>query len=167
MKLFTLIGVAAASFLGFANAAIINLDSTDSNNGETLMLGPGKYKVTFISDDYEAWNAWDRVTDCDTSGENCSRGWLNNTRITSSELGSFIFGNNGRFATASQALAATSPLMFTLSSLQQVAFEIDDFPVTDNAGGVSLNVEAVPVPAAALLFGSAAFGISAFRRRAV
>ena len=169
-KLLTALAVAATS-LGIASAAVVNIDARPKNNDQTLMLDAGTYEVSFLSGTYQAWNAWGRVRGCDQAGENCSQGWLTNVRVSSSDIGNLGFGRHGRFATAAQALSNAQPITFTLSSLQQVVFRIADSNYRDNIGGLSLNVAtlndgsaAVPVPGAFILFAGAA-GVAAFRRK--
>ncbi|MEM1381640.1 MAG: hypothetical protein AAGH41_13550 [Pseudomonadota bacterium] len=169
MRLSFSAAVAAFTLLGSAHAAIINLDSRDANNGVTLTLNAGTYKASFVDGQFSSWNAWgETVTSgCDSNGANCGRGWLTNTQVSSVELGTFLFGNNGRFATSAAAFAAAQPLVFTLTQTQQVVFRIADSRYNDNFGGISLDVReaAVPVPAAFALFACGAAGYTAFRRR--
>ena len=55
---------------------------------------------------------------------------------------------------------------FTLLSDATVKFFINDAQAGDNIGGMSLNVSAVPIPAAAFLFAPALLGFMGLRRRA-
>lgn len=158
----------AASVLisGNAQATIINIDATDPNNGTTLSLEAGDYRVDLIEDQYIAWNAWDRVTDCDGAGENCSRGWVNTYFIDSLELGEVKVGDgNARFATAMQAFDAAEPFFFTLTSMQDVEFSRPDSNFADNAGGLSLQLTQVSEPATLALLGLGVMGVAAMRRR--
>lgn len=169
-KILAAVAVAVTSF-SMASAAIVNIDSQPSNNDQTLMLDAGTYEVSFIADMFEAWNAWGRVRGCDSDGENCSNGWLTNVNIESAEFGTLAVGRHGRYATSALALANAEPVLFTLTSMQQVVFRIADSYYRDNRGGVSLQVAAqspasaaVPVPGAFMLFAGAA-GFAAFRRK--
>ncbi|GMQ84123.1 MAG: hypothetical protein BMS9Abin06_0883 [Gammaproteobacteria bacterium] len=64
------------------------------------------------------------------------------------------------------ALATAMPSTFTLSTAGMVGFSINDLlPLGDNTGGISLNVSAVPVPAAVWLFGSGLLGLVGVARR--
>jgi len=64
------------------------------------------------------------------------------------------------------ALVTAKPSTFTLSTAGMVGFSINDIlPLSDNTGGISLNVSAVPVPAAVWLFGSGLLGLVGVARR--
>jgi hypothetical protein len=165
-------------FTANANAAIVNLDARLNGTGNTvdLSLTAGTYSITPIGTanggDYNAWYAWTNgVTGCDSNGENCSRGWIHSYGYESSEIGTVNVGSNGtdnRYATDLLALDHSLGSLFTLTSDAVVSFFIRDYPLTDNAGGISLDVTAVPLPAAAWLFGSALLGfVGLSRRRAV
>ena len=73
------------------------------------------------------------------------------------------------YPTALQALANARSSEFTLATSGLVGFAINDIlPLFDNRGGVSLlvsEVSAIPVPAAAWLFGTALIGFVGFSRR--
>lgn len=61
------------------------------------------------------------------------------------------------------------PVTFSLASAQNVNFFLTDSPHSDNRGGVSLNVQAVPEPAtwAMMILGFGAIGASMRRRQKV
>jgi len=152
-----------------ANAATVHLDAkTNTNtNAVELSLKAGTYTVNPFKDDtYTAWNAWNgTVTGCDGAGANCSKGWINSYSIvTPTET---IFTSNlGRYANAELALADALGATFTLASDAIVKFFIKDSNSKDNIGGMSLNVSAVPIPAAAFLFAPALLGFMGLRRKA-
>lgn len=93
---------------------------------------------------------------------------LTATNTTPQTLGSYFFSGTDTYfryddvmvySTAAAALAAAETVTFTLSQGGYVQFGIKDTPITDNSGGLSLEVQEVPVPAAAWLFGSAILGL--------
>lgn len=69
------------------------------------------------------------------------------------------------YPTALQALANARSSQFTLAVGGLVGFAINDVPLGDNRGGVSLLVSAVPIPAAFWLFGTALIGFVSISRR--
>jgi hypothetical protein len=158
-----------------ANAAVIDISARD-DFGTTwvdLTLDAGTYNVTQIADTFVAWNAWSRVSGCDSSGMNCSTGWINSYRIASSELGEIKVNTSKsgntyyRYETPEIALANSQPFQFTISSQQVVSFYNADTPKSDNLGGLSLNVSAVPEPSTiGLMFGGLGLvGLMAYRSR--
>jgi len=152
--------------VGISQAAVVNLDSFNTADGQEFELDAGTYEIRFVSGEYTAWNAWSRVRGCDRNGEHCSNGWLTNVALSSEPLGKIQFGRDGRFATPEQALAAALPVTITLEERESVSFFIEDSVTRDNEGGVSLEiVEAeVPLPASGLLIGTA-LALGAARRR--
>ncbi|HDY85329.1 MAG TPA: hypothetical protein ENH74_06580, partial [Methylophaga sp.] len=71
-----------------------------------------------------------------------------------------------RYSTSQLALLNSISATFTLLSDATVKLFINDSNFKDNVGGMSLNVSAVPVPAAALLFAPALLGFMGLRRKA-
>jgi hypothetical protein len=158
----------AALFLlaGQANAATVNLNAGDPLNGVELNLAAGTYEVTPTDDPNLAWNAWSSggaVRGCDTNGENCSQGFIHQYSITIAGLTTLV-ANGGRYQTAQMAFDNASSFVFSIAQDQIVSFRIADINYGDNFGGVSLNVNAVPLPAAAWLFLSAIGGMAGFKR---
>ncbi|HHJ13578.1 MAG TPA: hypothetical protein ENJ79_04265 [Gammaproteobacteria bacterium] len=162
----------------FASAAIVNINSRINNesNPISLLLDAGAYDVTpiGITDGgvYDAWNAWNggQVTGCNSSGENCSTGWLNWYYFASSEFGEVSIWDGDRYASPSLALANSISASFTLTSSATVNFYIIDgtngSAAWDNVGGISLKVASpVPLPNALYLFISGAVGLATIKRR--
>ena len=147
-----------------ANAATVNLDSRTST-ATSLWLSAGNYTVTPIKDDYTAWNAWGKTTDCNGMGMECAKGWINNYSITTPT--ETIFTSNAvKYRDAALALTYALSTSFTLAIAGSVDFFIGDIQYKDNIGGMSLNVSKVPVPAAAFLFAPALLGFLGLRRKA-
>ena len=78
---------------------------------------------------------------------------------------SYNVGTDFTYPNAGLAFGSAVPSSFTLAAAGLVGFSILDDPYTDNSGGVSLNLSAVPAPAAAWLFGSALLGLAGFSKR--
>lgn len=174
----------AAMFLvaGHTNAATIELDATNFENAVALELAAGTYEVTPIDDPFSAWNAWSTsgsVSGCDASGENCSQGFLHQYAITIGRTTTWVntsgsystdteaFNEGGRYSTAEAAFNNASSFVFSIAQAQLVSFAITDrnaSSFSDNSGGVTLSVNAVPLPAAAWLFLSAIGGMAGFKR---
>lgn len=167
---------------GYTNAATVELDATNFNNAVELDLAAGTYEVTPINDPFSAWNAWSTtgaVSGCDGNGENCSQGflhqyavtignnttWINTSGSYSTDTEAFNLG--GRYSTAEAAFNNAGSFVFSIAQQQLVSFAITDRNVSsfsDNSGGVTLSVNAVPLPAAAWLFLSAIGGMAGFKR---
>jgi hypothetical protein len=155
----------AASFS--INAATVNLDALTSTNLNPveLNLTAGTYNVNPFAGAFTSWNAWGSSTGCDSTGANCSKGWINNYSITTPTETIFT-SNSIRYASANLALLNSLSTSFTLLSDATVKFFINDSNYGDNIGGMSLNVSAVPIPAAAFLFAPALLGFMGLRRKA-
>ena len=72
------------------------------------------------------------------------------------------------YPSALLALANARSSQFTLAVRGLVGFAINDVPLSDNRGGVSLllsEVSAIPIPAAIWLFGTALIGLVGFSKR--
>ena len=136
--------------LGFASgsAAVIVDVSSSSNcpiaNANQVPLTAGTWVVTPIDQNsggaYTAWNAWGSVSGCDSSGANCTNGWLTSYRIVASDVPDDGFGG-GTYETPDLAFQNEAEgTSFTLPSAQTVSFYISDSNCGDNVGGVSLDV---------------------------
>lgn len=166
---------------GYASAATVNLGDTflinagrDTINGiqpgneVSLELGVGTYRVDHVQEEPFAWNAWGRTRGC--SDGVCTQGWLNEYLISvvgdSTVIGgSFKVRDGVRYDSPEAAFAAANPYTFSiLSGVATVTFKIDDNPLTDNRGGLTLSVSEVPLPAAAWLFLSALGGMAGIKR---
>lgn len=167
-------------------ATVINLDgvsnaSLNGSNGVTLNLAAGTYNLSFVTGDYSAFNRFGVSSGCDGAGQNCTRGWENSARYI---IGSstFLFGDgngsggigplgvgDGYFSTAAQSFANSGLYnsSFTLNSAGAVTFFLYDNIMSDNVGGVSLSVAAVPEPASwmMMILGIGAIGGAMRRKR--
>ena len=150
------------------NAATVNLNAklTTLSNAVVLNLTAGTYNVSPFAGTYTAWNAWNNTEGC-TNGDDCSVGWINNYSImTPTETINIFTSSTYKYQTQQLALLSALSTTFTLSSDSAVKFFISDSNYGDNAGGMSLNVSPVPIPAAALLFAPALLGFMGLRRKA-
>lgn len=153
-------------FAGMANGAIVNINavSNTTTNPVVLHLDAGTYEVVPIGvadgGAYNSWNAWGYVGLPD-------RGWINNYSLSSDEFEAYTISDGGRYATDLIALENAQSTSFTLTSAGDVSFFITDRPYSDNLGGMSLDVNAVPVPGAVLCLFSGLIVLVATRRREI
>ena len=152
------------------DAAIVDINAitNSESNSVILSLAPGTYVVNpiGIADGglYNSWNAWE-------GGSNppSHAGWLNNYSLSSTEFNTYTVTDNTIYSTDLLALDNALSTSFTLSAAADVNFFIIDSPYFDNLGGMSLDVSAdvsaVPIPAAAWLFGTALIGFVGMSRR--
>jgi len=166
-------------------AAVINLDailnaSLDGINAQHLLLGPGSYNVDPIIGRYTAFDRFEGVDSCDANGRNCRTGFEHSYVVKidgvatgygdGNALGGIgpISPGEGYYDTPEKAFAlGRKSARFTLNAPTDVAFYIIDDGTYNNSGGISLDVAAVPEPAAwaLMIAGFAAVG-AALRRRA-
>lgn len=180
-KLAIMMGAAALLFATSAQAVIINISATSNTvppgtNLIELALGPGDYSIEVIGTAeggaYNAWSAWNEPHTCAIDPGVCNpgpgvTGWLNSYAfaspgggIAATPVGDGLVYNNPGLANA-----AAIDSSFSLANAATVSFYITDFPVTDNSGGISLNVTQVPEPLSVLMLGVALVGLASGRRR--
>ena len=165
-------------------AAVVNVNGTsnaslDGANAVDVLLGAGTYQLSFVQGNYTAFTRFSAPVDCDSGGKNCRQGWENSVRYIIG-TDTFLFGDgaatggygplnpgDGYYIDAATSFANAAGYIggFTLNAAQNVKFFLYDDILGDNQGGVSLLVAAVPLPAAAWLFGSALIGLVAVSRR--
>lgn len=87
--------------------------------------------------------------------------------VVSSERTYFRVEDGFCYPTALNALSRGQTAVFTLSQIATVGFSFWDLNANDNAGGISLRISAVPIPAAAYLLGTGLIGLVGLRRRVV
>ncbi len=167
-------------------ATIVNLDgianaSQTGSNAITVSLAAGIYNISFVEDQYKSFSRWNKEVNCDSAGLHCRQGWENSARyIIGSET--FYFGDgtaSGGYGPVTnesawfqtQELSFANALgysaKFTLAEATDVKFFIYDNNISDNRGGVSLSISAVPEPAtwAMLIAGFGLVGMASRRRR--
>jgi len=198
MKSMYLILSLSVFLLGSASAQIINLDAKTNGNASpvNLNLDAGTYTIDPIGitagGDFDAWNAWGKTT-C-TSLNGCTRtipttvfGWLNVYSFGSADLTNvtinglaatpdvgvnYYAGPFVAYADAASALANAWSAQFTLTAASIVSFNLPDSKLTDNLGGMSLDLnmvstptQSVPEPESIALIGLGLMGLAAIRRR--
>ena len=148
-------------------ATTIDLDGTanaslDGSTAVTLALAAGTYTLQFIDGTYTAYSRFSSPTGCDLDGKNCTQGWENSARISIDGGSPLLFGDgnasggfgpidpgDGYYSTAALSFANSGIFTtnFTLATDSNVSFFLYDDILSDNQGGVSLQLSAVPEPA--------------------
>lgn len=181
-----ILAMAAGSVLALpAQAVTLNLGgvsnaSVDGSNAQTFNLSAGTYRFSFVKDQFTAFSRFSSESGC-VAGMNCVQGFENSARIVINGVTN-LFGDgsaNGGFgpvsgdayfdtAETSFANAARYATTFTfLGPVNGSAYIFDDI-LSDNRGGISLNISAVPEPGTwgMLLLGFGGVGF-AMRRRSL
>jgi hypothetical protein len=127
-----------------AAAAAIDLSATDfDKSASTYFFDPGSYSVSLAKGLYTAWSPAFNVTNPE---------WVAYYKYTIGNVEKTTYIDRTRYATegaAFTAFSAPGPLKLDFATRTGVTFAIQDSPWSfgDNAGGLSLNVAAVPEPA--------------------
>ena len=148
-----------------AAAATIDLNATDyGTSAVTYDFDPGSYIVSLAKGTYTAW-----APASNGAGQN----WVDYYQYTIDGLtkSSNTLGRN-RYASpdeAFDAFSAAGPLKLDFDTRTAVTFAIQDLPwsFSDNAGGITLNVAAVPEPATwgMMVLGFAGMGMALRTKR--
>jgi hypothetical protein len=177
---------------GAANAATVDVvlrSNSIDTSFQTVALEAGTWDIgllaSFTGLGFISWNPWGMTSGC-VSGANCTRGWLNDFRITTSD-GTSVGVNVPRVAYALPELARNNfkPFEFVLGQAGDVVFSISDGTdpsvYLNNQGGLSLrltlrdapappppppntNPSVIPLPAGGVLLLSA-FGLMGWASR--
>lgn len=127
-----------------AAAATIDLSATDfDKSAVTYSFDPGSYTVSLVKGLYTAWAPVDA---------NSTLRWVDYYKYTIDGVTKSTYMPGPRFATEDAAFAAYSaagPVKLDFTTKTAVTFAIEDhaWQFYDNAGGITLNVAAVPEPA--------------------
>ncbi len=177
----------AVSATGAHAATVVDLDgranaSTNGSNAVTLALAAGTYNLSFVNNAFTAFNRFGRSSGCNASGSSCTFGFENSARFVIDGMTNLFGDGNasggvgpqatgGYYSTAGQSFAASSNFKtsFTLTNPSSVSFYLFDDNLSDNTGGVSLAVAAVPEPSTWLMmlfgFGMIGYGMRSAKRR--
>ncbi|MBL9068975.1 MAG: PEP-CTERM sorting domain-containing protein [Sphingopyxis sp.] len=148
-------------------ATIVNLNgvanaSLTGTNGVKVTLDAGTYNLSFLNSPNLAFTRFSSVAGCDGAGKNCVQGWENSARYIIDGT-TYLFGDgagsgglgplgvgDGYYSSAALSFANSGIYQgsFKLDTASEVTFFIYDDNLSDNSGGVSLSVAAVPEPAA-------------------
>ena len=138
-------GITDAGIMTLREPLIVNLNSRSNDRGHPMrvLLEAGTHTVVPIGTSdggiYDAWNAWGHVTGCGPGGRGCRTGWLNSYSISAPSSGvQMTVGSGDRYVSPALALANARATVFTLTDSENVSLFIDDIPLSDNLGGMSL-----------------------------
>ncbi len=144
-----------STICSFAATININARTNDAANPVVSFFTAGEYDVIPIGKAdgglYNAWNAWGLFLPY----------WFNNYSISSDEFTVAIGDFSILYPTDISALDHAEATHFTLSTNALVNFYINDTPISDNIGGISLQVNFVPTTASAVPIPSAIWLFSA------
>lgn len=183
-KLLLAAGAAMLTVPSAQAATLIDLDartnagtSVGVANAVTVSLAAGSYSLKFIEGAYSAFNRWGATSSgCAAGGVNCWLGYENSAKYVINGVvygfgakdGNGGTGGGAYYADTATSLAAASQYegRLILTSDQDVQFYIYDTNLSDNVGGVSLAISAVPEPATwAMMIAGFGFVGAAMRRR--
>jgi len=143
-------------------STIVNIDARSNTpaNPITLFLTAGTYNVDPIGIEQGGlYNAWDaNFTDNIPS-------WVNHYSVSSSEFSEILVWDGKFYASDLIALANATGMDFTLVADGYVNFFNGDIYHGDNYLGMSLQVSAVPLPAAFYLMFSGLLGLGFIQRK--
>lgn len=186
MKMILAMATALVAAAPASAATVVNLNgvanaSLNGSNAVNVNLAAGTYSLRFTQDQYTAFTRFASVTGCDSTGQNCSQGYENSARyVIGGQTFTFGDGNanggigpispgNGYFRDAATSFANSTGYLanFTLASAGTVGFFIYDDFLSDNSGGISLSIAAVPEPAswAMMVSGFGLLGAALRRQR--
>lgn len=188
MKKIFLAAAAVAAFMqvpAAQAATIVNVDgltnaSLDGSNQVNLDLAAGTYSISFVTDLFTAFSRFSASSGCNGAGASCVQGWENSVRYVvngvtnrlgdgwaNGGLGPVAGGGYFADEATSFAHSAAYTAQFTLATPGTVSFYLYDDNLSDNRGGVSLAVSAVPEPAtwAMMIAGFGLAGASLRRRK--
>jgi Integrin beta chain VWA domain len=133
--------------------SVVDIDARVNNqeNPVVIPLAAGTYKVHVLTPSeggkFAAWNTIDKSLKCDGDGNNCENGWETRyyfkspyKKVVDGTCSKKKF-DSCRYATAAQASADSSKdVTFTLAKDTKVKFYIYDTKLSNNQGGLSLQI---------------------------
>jgi hypothetical protein len=116
---------------------------TTKENPVSIELSAGTYTVSVIGVSeggaYNAWKPWFYKERKNDKGE-WEIGWINKYSFSSAEFPEVTCTDSIIYETPSLALANAKNSKFTLTNKAIVNFYINDWPIIDNEGGISLRI---------------------------
>lgn len=140
---------AAHGSIGYAVTIDLDAFTASALAPVEIVLPKGNHTVTPVSGTYTAWHPWggdSQTLDCDSAGENCYQGWLANYSIAVPADGGFRVTDfyTNVFETEEQALEASSGALIVSDGETPISFYVPDSFYEDNAGGMTLQIDAAP-----------------------